>query len=168
VRGIEVRRHDTPEFFAKSQGQVLDKMKEGSTVQEVKSLMPEVDRIFATHADLLRSGDVPLEDLVFTKQISKATSEYSDRKTVEVDAIRQLASEGRPMKAGEVLRYVLTDNKAHNGRRSTPIELVDASTRYDPERYVELLAKVCDSVTVPFGHSVEDSEANTKQARLQF
>lgn len=166
VRGIEVRRHDTPEFFAECQAEVLKKMAEGSTVQEVKALMPDVDGIFERYAGLLRNGDVPLEDLIFTKQISKASSEYSNRRTVEVDAIKQLASEGRPLKAGKVLRYVITDSKAHNGRRSMPIELVDGSIKYDVERYVELLAKVCNSVTVPFGHSVEAFAALSEQTRL--
>lgn len=166
VRGIEVRRHDTPEFFAKCQGEVLKKMAEGSNVREVKSLMSEVDIIFERYANLLRSGKVPLEELIFTKQISKASSEYSDKKTVEVDSMKQLASEGRPMKAGEVLRYVITDSKAHNGRRSLPVELVDTSTEYDARRYIDLLAKVCESVTVPFGHSVETFEKISGQARL--
>lgn len=167
VRGIEVRRHDTPEFFAKCQAEVLKKMAEGNTVQEVKSLMSEVDRIFERYVDLLRSGNVPLEELVFTKQLSKASSEYSsDRRTVEVDAIMHLALEGREMKAGEVLRYVITDSNAHRGRRSIPIELVDGGTKCDAERYIELLANVCDSVTTPFEHSVTESPMITGQKRL--
>jgi DNA polymerase I len=166
ARGIEVRRHDTPEYFAKCQAEVLKKMAEGNTVQDVKSLMPEVDRIFERYVDLLRSGNVPLEELVFTKQLSKASSEYSERRTVEVDAIMQLALEGKAMKAGEVLRYVITDSKAHRGRRSIPIELVDGCTKYDAERYIELLANVCDSVTTPFEHSVTESPAIMGQKRL--
>ncbi len=166
VRGIEVRRHDTPEFFAKCQAEVLRKMAEGNTVEEVKSLMPEVDRIFEKYVDLLRSGNVPLEELVFTKQLSKASAEYSShRRTVEVDAIMQLALEGRKMKAGEVLRYVITDSKAHRGRRSMPIELVDGGTKYDAERYIELLANVCESVTTPFEHSVAGSPVITGQKK---
>lgn len=166
VRGIEVRRHDTPRFFANCQAEILKKMAEGNTIQEVKSLMPEVHRIFDRYAELLKSGSVPLEELIFTKQISKAASEYSDRETVELDAIKQLALEGRSMKAGEVLEYILIDSKMHNGRKSIPVELVDINTKCDSKRYIQLLAKVCDSVMAPFGYSIEPSLALNGQAQL--
>lgn len=35
---------------------------------------------------------------------------------------------------------------------SLPIEHVNAGTKCDTKRYIELPAKVCDSVTVTFGH----------------
>ena len=115
---------------------------------------------------MLKSGRVSLEELIFTKQVPKASSEYSSKRTVEVDAIRQLVAEGRPMKAGEILRYVISDSNASNGRRSVPVELIDSYTKYDANRYVELLAKVCDSVTIPFGHSMTDYASKKYQTLL--
>jgi DNA polymerase-2 len=166
VRGIEVRRHDTPEFFAKCQAEVLKTMARGDTEKQVRELMPEVDAIFDKYADALRSGRVPLDELLFTKQLSKASSEYSNRKTVEVDAVRQLEAEGRRLKAGEVIRYVITDYRAKHGPRSVPEELIEQGTAYDAPRYVELLAKVCDSLTLPFGHYVMAQIRNRAQLTL--
>lgn len=160
VRGIEIRRHDTPEFFAQCQAEALKKMAQGNTKQEVKALMPEVDELFLRHVQMLKSGRVPLKDLVFTKQLSKDSSHYGDKNTIETDAIRQLWAEGRKMKAGEVIRYVVTDYTYHGTNRSghwrsVPADLIDnLSTTYDVTRYIELLARVYDSVTAPFGHSV--------------
>jgi hypothetical protein len=57
------------------------------------------------------------------------------------------------LKAGQTLRYVISDyGKA---KKATPLELVDGDTVYDPDRYVELLAQVCNSVTEPFGYVVQ-------------
>ena len=157
VRGIEVRRHDTPRFFAKCQEEVLKKMAEGNTVEEVKMLMPKVDEIFHRHVQMLHGGKVPVEELLFTKQLSKASSQYTNRKTVEVDSIRQLEAEGRALKAGEVIRYVITDYDATQGWRSLPEELIGRDTRYDANKYTQLLSEVYDSVTLSFGHSVSSS-----------
>ena len=166
VRGIEARRHDTPTFFVNVQAEVLKKMSEGLTIAEVRSTMPEVDEIFAKRAAELQGGRVPLEDLIFTKQISKNSSEYAHRRTVEVDAIRQLEAEGRPLRAGEVLRYIITDYYTRHGPRSVPEELIDLTTQYDTKRYTELLVKVCDSVTIPFGHSVANPTNGVRQDLL--
>lgn len=166
VRGIEVRRHDTPEFFARCQAEVLNKMAKGDTEKQVRELMPEVDSIFVKYADALRSGRVPLDELLFTKQLSKASSEYSNRKTVEVDAVRQLEAEGRPLRAGEVIRYVITDYRAKHGPRSVPEELLEQGTAYDAQRYLVLLARICDSVTLPFGHSVMPNRKSRTQMTL--
>lgn len=141
-------------------------MARGDTAKEVIELMPEVDAIFEKYADALRSDRVPLDELLFTKQLSKASSEYLNRKTVEVDAVRQLEPEGRFLKAGEVIRYVITDYRAGHGPRSVPEELLEQGTAYDAQRYVELLAKVCDSVTLPFGHSVIDEGTRGTQMTL--
>ena len=69
--------------------------------------------------------------------------------------IYQLADEGKPMRAGQVLQYVITDYYRKNSRKRTvPVELVDSGTRYDTRRYIELLIRVCNSVTEPFGYVV--------------
>jgi DNA polymerase-2 len=52
---------------------------------------------------------VPLEELVFTKRISKNSSEYRNRNTLESNAIIQLEIEGKSLRAGEILQYIVTD-----------------------------------------------------------
>jgi hypothetical protein len=70
--------------------------------------------------------------------------------------------EGKHLKAGQILRYVITDfyhskkySKYNNRRRTLPIELINEKTTttiYDVRRYTELLAETCNSVTKPFGY----------------
>jgi DNA polymerase-2 len=83
---------------------------------------------------------------------------------MENDALCLLEDEGKSLKAGEILRYVITDYYYHCNNRKTgssrinraiPVELFDDNIRtYDVRRYTELLAKTCNSVTEPFGYTL--------------
>jgi DNA polymerase-2 len=153
-RGIETRRHDTPPLFSQFQRKALQIMAQGDNVEQVKALMPQVRELFLKYKKQLQDGRVPLEDLAFTKMLSKGSDEYTVS-TVETESIDQLSDEGKTMRAGQVLHYVITDYYRKNARkRSIPIEMINKNTTYDAKRYIELLAKVCDSITEPFGYKV--------------
>jgi DNA polymerase-2 len=156
VRGIEARRHDTPSFFSKFQTEILKIMSRGDTIEEVKQLIPEVQETFQCYASMLKEGQVAIEELMFTKKTSKDSSQYERRNTIENSSITKLAEEGKSLKAGQALRYVITDYYSTNpARRTLPEELISDKTVYDAKRYVELLASVCNSVTEPFGFEID-------------
>ncbi len=152
MRGIEARRHDTPEFLSKFQQYILQIMAQGNTIMEVRELMPTVRRVLQQYVKILKEGKVELDELVFSKRVSKDFNEYEERNTVENNAIQLLCSGGKQLKAGQILRYVISDyyNK-YSTRRTTPIELITNKTTYDVKRYIELLIETCYSITRPFG-----------------
>ena len=158
IRGIEARRHDTPPFFSKFQNEILEIMASGNTINEVIVLMPKVRDIFQKYVRLLKERNVPLEQLIFTKRLSKDYSEYQiKRNTVESTAINLLHKEGKSLKAGELLRYIITDFYQRSSTiRAVPIELIDKQkgTTYDIRRYIELLAEMCNSVTESFKYTL--------------
>ncbi|MDQ3909362.1 MAG: hypothetical protein M3232_03030 [Thermoproteota archaeon] len=158
VRGLEMRRRDNPPFFDKFQTEILKVIAKGNTIEEVRMLMPQVKAILNKYMQLLKDRKVPLQELVFTKQLSKNSKSYT-LNTIESTALRQLAAEGRILRAGEILQYVITDyynnNKSSNKRAAAPFELVDNKTTtygdaYDAQRYIELLVQVAHSVIEPF------------------
>ena len=152
MRGIEARRHDTAEFFSNVQQGILNIMSEANSIKEVRDLMPKVKKFFQMHLELLRYKKIPINDLVLTKRISKDVDEYKNRNTMELDALLQLKQEGKSLKSGQILKYVLIDYYRKNSRkRSIPIELINSKTVYDAKRYSELLIETCNSVTEPFG-----------------
>jgi len=115
-------------------------------------LMPKVKKFFQMHLELLRYKKIPINDLILTKRISKDVDEYKNRNTMELDALLQLKQEGKSLKSGQILKYVLIDYYRKNSRkRSIPIELINSKTVYDAKRYSELLIETCNSVTEPFG-----------------
>lgn len=160
VRGMEARRHDTPIFLSKFQTEILAIMAKGNNIQEVKALMPEVKDIFHKYLQLLNERKVPIEKLVFTKRLSKNSDEYQHRNTIEKNAIMQLDMEGKSLKAGQILKYIITDyycEKQSNKIRAIPAEIIDEEkTTYDVRRYEELLVEVCNSVIEPFGCTLSD------------
>ena len=134
-------------------------MATGNTITEVIALMPKVKTIFQKYVGILKERKVPLEQLIFTKRLSKDYNEYQiKRNTVESSAINLLANEGKSLKAGELLRYIITDfYQRYSITRAVPIELIDmhkANTTYDIRRYTERLAEVCNSVTEPFRYTL--------------
>jgi len=156
LRGIEARRHDTPIFFSNYQQQILNILSEANSVKEIKTLFPKIKDTFQNHLKLLKERRVALSELAFTKRISKNHDEYDDRNTVERNAIINLSKEGKSLRAGEILKYVLTDYYRKDSRkRSIPIELTSSQTRYDVKRYCELLEEVTNTVTEPFGVSLQ-------------
>jgi DNA polymerase, archaea type len=166
IRGIEARRHDTPILFSRCQNEILEVMAaNGNAIHEGKLLLrTKVNDIFQKYATLLTERRVPIEELVFTKRLSKNSNEYQqNRDTIEISALCLLKSEGKFLKAGEILRYVITDYYHRNNRktgssrnnRAMPVELFNGNTStYDVRRYIELLAKTCNSVTEPFGYTI--------------
>ncbi len=153
-RGIETRRHDTPAYFSRFQREILEIMAQGNSIKEVKALMPKVKETFEKYRQQLKEGRVPLVDLIFTKMLSKDSNTYTVS-TVETSAIYQLQDEGKSMRAGQILQYVITDYYRKNSRkRAIPVALINEKTTYDSRRYTELLATVCNSVTEPFGYFV--------------
>ena len=155
LRGIEERRHDTPPLFSRCQSEILELMATGNNINEVKTLMPKVKDTFHKYVQLLKENNVPLEELVFTKRLSKDSNNYQHRNTIENNALMKLNSEGKFLRAGEILQYIVTDyyqTRSLNSR-AIPIEIIDNRTSYsyDVRRYTELLSQTCNSVTEPFG-----------------
>jgi len=165
VRGIETRRRDTPSLFAKFQNEILEIVSIGSSIKEVRALMPEVFQHLEEYKHMLKDRIIPIEDLVFSKRCSKDFNEYDlNRNTTENDAMVQLSKEGKSLIGGQILRYIITDyevgrKKKKNKRRpiATPLELIDDKSTYDVKRYNELLVQTCNSVIAPFGYTASNT-----------
>jgi DNA polymerase I len=148
TRGIETRRHDTPQLFIKFQGELLKTMSEFDNINEIKQKLSSLEKIYNKYKILVSSRKVSYSDLVFTKRISNNSDEYSTRKTIESCVIRILSNHGKSLYAGEEIKYIVTNfyNKSHM-KRAIPIELVDNITpNYDVTRYCILLYDSYNSI----------------------
>jgi DNA polymerase elongation subunit (family B) len=149
VRGVEARRHDTPLAFARCQMQILRTLAKADSVAEARARIPECIVIFLGHAKSLARHEIPASELAFTTNLSKAPDEYTTM-TVQHAALNQLVAEGVQLHAGEGIRYVITDYKGRDSQRATPVDVIKDESRYDSERYIQLLAETCASVLEPF------------------
>ena len=150
VRGIEARRHDTPPYLAGCQTEVLERLARAGGADEARGMVGECVEVFLGRAEALLERRVPVEALVFTRNLSKDPGEYANRSLTSAVA-DQLVREGVELHAGEGVRYVITDYRSRSpGRRAVAFELADERTAYDAGRYVELLAEACATVLEPF------------------
>lgn len=154
VRGIEMRRHDTPAFFKRCQAEMLDLMASADTIGEVQKKMPDIVSIYRRYRKKLEEGTVPAEDLAFTTRASKDAAEYTVN-SVQRDAIVQLGAEGEPVRAGQSVRYVIADHGRRTGR-TRPLAM--GAKGYDVRRYARLLAECCNTITSPFGTAITPGE----------
>ncbi len=149
ARGIETRRHDTPQLFIDFQDELLQAISRFNSVDEVKQSIHVLEYVCNKYQSLISSGKASHSDLAFTKRISKDTDEYSSRDTIENCVLKILSNNGKTLHAGEEIRYVITDfyNKNHLVR-ALPIELLDKHLfKYDERRYSELLSDAYNSIT---------------------
>src|SRR3989441_758226 len=75
VRGIDLRRHDTPGIVRKCQEEMLGVFSEANNSSEFKLLIPKALNVLERYAILLRKRKVPLEDLAIEKNLSKDPDE---------------------------------------------------------------------------------------------
>lgn len=150
IRGIEARRHDTPQFFKRCQMEILDLIATANSISEVQSLMPLALEIYEKYCRMLEDKAVRIEDLSFTTRASKNVEDYKTN-SVQKDAMVQLKEEGESIRAGQKIQYVITDY-SRKTKRSTPLRM--AGNKYDVKRYTKLLAECCTTVTKPFGMEI--------------
>ena len=152
MRGIEIRRHDTPPLFINFQQELVNVMSNCRNINEIIVILPQLEEIYDKYRNLLLSREVNHTDLIFTKRISKNSNEYANRKTLENCVLKRLADRGKHLHAGEQIKYIITDFYNKNFLdRAIPIELIRKNyTKYDNKRYIEILKNTYDSITRVF------------------
>jgi DNA polymerase-2 len=137
TRGIEGRRHDTPDFLVQCQNEILEILAQGNSIQDIKqNKLSLIIKKIKNNLSLLKYRKVEPESLVFTKLLSKDYNQYHNRNTLENSAIKQLELNGEYLKAGQILQYVIMENGGPILKRVLPIQLLNNKNYYyDIKRY---------------------------------
>ena len=155
VRGIDIRRHDTPNIVRNCQKAMLSVLSEANNSSEFTMLIPKALKVTRNYVTMLRRGQVPIEDLVLGKRLSKNPGEYT-KHVEQTVAASHLVREGGSVHAGQSVSYVITRSSSRiPDNRATPIELVDERTHYDMERYTTLLLSSAMNLLLPFGYDLD-------------
>jgi DNA polymerase-2 len=163
VRGIEARRHDTPPFVVAAQMEMLRVLASAKSCKELDMLVPRVIEIVCGYADALRSGQVPYQDLVITKRLSRDPMAYS-KDTLLAIATKELLGSGVELSPGESIQYIITEERAGaKCDRVRPFAHYRAQEPYDTEKYTELLLRAVETVLTPLGITRTQIEEWVKQ-----
>lgn len=68
IRGIEARRHDTPQFIKNMQAAMLEQMSKARNSEDVETMVPELLDIARGYVSLLQSGQANPTDLVLRRK----------------------------------------------------------------------------------------------------
>lgn len=154
VRGIDLRRHDTAGIVRRCQTDMLTVLSRAGNSEEFMALIPEALAVVRSYVHQIRTENVPVEELVIEKRLSKNPSEYRNL-VPQAIAAKHLAAEGMEVHAGQTISYILTyDNSKITDNRALPTELIDAESSFDPERYVDLLLSSTTNLLLPFGYDL--------------
>jgi DNA polymerase elongation subunit (family B) len=165
VRGIDLRRHDTPEIVRQCQSDMLSVLLKAHDSNEFRLLVPKALEVLRRFVVKLRDGSVPFDDLVIVRNLSKAPEEYTHH-VPQAIAARHLVAHGGSVHAGQQVSYILAHDQA--GTRSMmalPPELVGDDTVPDSERYVDILCSSAANLLLPLGYSTRYFQSLFSQPR---
>jgi DNA polymerase I len=139
VRGIEVRRRDTPKFVYDAQMEMINTLASANNSREFFEKIPEALKVVKKYREKLLNGEVPIWDLIVTKHLSKNPKRYKQRVS-QVIAAEQLIKEGAEVHAGKNIRFLFThaEDKRYE-RRVRAEQLIEKDVNADTKKYLLLL-----------------------------
>jgi DNA polymerase-2 len=152
LRGIDLRKHDTPGIVRRCQSDMLIVLSQAENSEEFEALIPKALTVVKSYANLIRNGTVPVEELAIEKRLSKTPNKYRNM-VPQAIAARHLVEEGMEIHAGQTIDYVLTYDRSRIAQnRALPTELINDAFPFDSERYVDLLLSSTTNLLLPFGY----------------
>jgi DNA polymerase-2 len=148
VRGLALRREDTPFFIANTQLEILQLLAEEKKVDRLADLFPEVLNILQKGMSALNSRAVPIQELLLTQTLSRELSTYRVLSPV-ARAACQLQALGRNVQMGQRIHFVYTKTKQGVWAWDLPEPVPPAWI--DIPRYKELLFRAAYEILQPLG-----------------
>jgi DNA polymerase elongation subunit (family B) len=153
VRGIDLRKRDSPPLIKKAQAEMLEILAEADSSAEFLKRIPQCISTLKKYHDKLRDGNCELTDLIITKRISKTLEDYSQFND-QVAALKQLRKLGFEIHPGEKIRFVICDSTTKECTKRVKVaDLLEGNESYDAEKYYELLLRAGEGLLSPFGYN---------------
>jgi DNA polymerase-2 len=166
VRGIELRRRDTPPLIKKLQLELLTRMAGAEDVEELTALVPELLVIVKEYLDRLLDGDIAIEDLVITQRISQLPDDYQQRCSQAIAAELTIRY-GQELQPGQSVSYVHTNTSARHPLRRVALPDTPEAAHYDKHKYTELVLRATDTLLAPLGWNQHQLEQHFREVPLQ-
>jgi DNA polymerase elongation subunit (family B) len=153
VRGIDMRRSDTPRIIRNLQEAMLGVLAEAKNASEFYMKIPETIEVLREYMRKVLEHECALPGMVFKTHVSRGYDDYrqfNDRAA----ALQQYRQEGIDIQPGQCVHYIITDHRSKNYMKRVMIpELADENTAYDRAKYCEYLLRAAESILLPFGYT---------------
>jgi DNA polymerase elongation subunit (family B) len=158
VRGVEIRRHDTPKLIKEFQTELLSTLFECKDIKEIMDKGYENALLLVTKAiDKIMLGgeeNVTQEDLVISKLLGQNIIKYRSL-FPHVSAAIQLTNEDKHPSKGDTIKYIYTNSQHKNPLcRVASIDSISEKREkldYDKEKYKEMILDAAETVLGYFG-----------------
>ena len=144
VRGIELRRHDTPVFVANIQHHVLTLLANAASINDC---LPTIIDYLRSRLRALRKRQVDPKTLIVSQTLSRSLEEYRVLSPA-ARAVQQLAQVNKLRFPGQQIRFVFTVGNPGVFAWDLPMALDPAAI--DVARYVELTLRAVTAVLQPW------------------
>ncbi len=153
VRGLEVRRRDTPRFIYDAQMDMIKALSPANNSKEYLEKIPDALDAVKKARQRLLDGEVPVWDLIVTKHLSKNPKKYK-QKISQVIAAEQLTREGAEVHAGKNIRFLFTHAESKRYERRVRAEqLIEKGVNADTEKYLLLLYNAAANLLSSAGYT---------------
>jgi len=153
VRGLELRRHDTPPLVVRMQKEVLGVLSEADSFESYVQKLEVARAIFQRYLESIEEGSAAVEELVVSKRLSRSPKEYRKANLTAI-AGQQIYGRGVQMRPGQTIEYVVVDAKAKiPNDRVRAYAIWEGWHGYDRKWYRDLLIEAFQ----PFDSCVRDS-----------
>jgi DNA polymerase elongation subunit (family B) len=186
VRGIEIRRHDIPNYIKQFQTDLLYTLFNCKDSAEVVSKGYENCLLLVTKAiDKIMTGEeIHQEDLVISKSLGQDIEKYKSLFPHVSAAIQLFSSKegGKYPSKGDTIQYIYTNSKHNNPLcRVVPLEILHKGEKdgkenyktlnYDKDKYREMILDAAETVLGYFGFNrtvYENPRNNRKKKKKWF
>jgi len=149
LRGIALRRHDTPELVRSLQRDMLGELAKASGASEFLERIPKALDALRRHSARTLDGKCSPEELVLIRRVSRTLEEYAQLNDTHA-ALRTLKEAGVTVPPGESIRFVLVESE--DGKlKGKPAQMLDGKESYDRRAYHRLLLRAAAELLAPFG-----------------
>ena len=148
VRGLELRRHDTPPLVARMQQEALEILAEARDFPGYLAKLEEAREILRRSEESVIDGSVAIQDLIISKRLTREPRQYSKANQTAI-AAQQLFGSGVRLRPGQTVEYIITDsdNRVPNDRVRA-YALWDGWFGYDRRKYAQLLHDAFDPLAL--------------------
>lgn len=139
IRGLEVRRRDTPRFIFDAQTEMINVLSSANNSVELHRKIPEALEVLKAYRQRLLNGEIPISDLIVTKHMSKQPKNYKQHISQLIVA-QQLAKHGVKVHAGNNVKFLFTSSEHKRyERRVKALQLIEKGVNPDARKYLLLL-----------------------------
>jgi len=148
IRGLALRREDTPLFAADAQLRVLQILAAEKEPNKLTQLLPDILSMLQKRMSALSNRKVPIKELLVAQILSRELNEYRVPSPV-ARAARQLQAVGRNIRMGQRIQFIYS--RTTQGVHAWDLPEPFNPALIDTPRYKELLFRSVHEVLQPLG-----------------